>query len=291
MLDYVFLFISVVLLAGNFSTGKIYQIKEGSSNHAGFLNAFYTSIFTAALILVINGMKLEITLFSLIMAVLQTFFSTSYTIIGLKIMKYEKMALYIVFLMTGGMIIPYIWGLLFLGEAFSVLRTIGLIVIAVAVVITNGGISKTIIKVMLMCVAAFILNGFVSVVSKEHQISANAVSTNSFIILGNLTKLIIMPIILLIEGKGHPKMKISSVSMLSLAGGAAFGGISSMLMLLGAKNIDASVLYPFTTGGTIIFTAHAGKAFFKEKITPRIAAGIIKCLVGTCMFIDFSIFI
>lgn len=63
------------------------------------------------------------------------------------------------------------------------------------------------------------------------------------------------------------------------------GGVSYLFQLKGAINLPATVLYPFITGGSIIFTALAGRVFFGEKPKKRTLTGIALCFLGTVLFL------
>jgi len=70
---------------------------------------------------------------------------------------------------------------------------------------------------------------------------------------------------------------------------ALVGGISSVLQLTGAQTIDASLLYPFITGGSIVFSSLTGWLVFREKMTKNILIGVICAFVGTLLFLDFEV--
>ena len=143
---------------------------------------------------------------------------------------------------------------------------------------------------ILLCVAVFILNGFVSVTLKHHQIETNfkAISSNDFVVLGNIVKVILAGGLFFIlknktaEFTGFKSLK--TVYLIS-AGIALIGGISSILQLGAAITLPATVLYPFITGGNIIFTSLASKFVFKERFTPRLWAGVILCFLSTLLFL------
>lgn len=63
------------------------------------------------------------------------------------------------------------------------------------------------------------------------------------------------------------------------------GGVSYLFQLKGAINLPATVLCPFITGGSIIFTALAGRVFFGEKPKKRMLTGIALCFLGTVLFL------
>lgn len=209
MYDYLLLIIATLLQTGTFSISKSYQKECGSSLKSGLKFSVIGSIFSAIIFFaIINRGQFEISAFSLIMAVLSALLITAYTLLGFKIMEGGQLTLYTFFLMTGGMLVPYVWGLLFLDESFSILRTIGLILIIVSIFITEASNQKTNKKQLLLCVAVFFLNGFVSVVSKMHQINPAAVSASGFIVLSSLAKLIIFtPILAVLHGKKQENTK------------------------------------------------------------------------------------
>ena len=63
------------------------------------------------------------------------------------------------------------------------------------------------------------------------------------------------------------------------------GGASSVLQLVSAKNLPASVLYPMITGGTTVLSGLFALIFFKEKPTKNEWIGMGLCFVGTCLFL------
>ena len=58
-----------------------------------------------------------------------------------------------------------------------------------------------------------------------------------------------------------------------------------MLQLLGEKTLPATVLYPFITGGSIVFSSLAGVIFFKEKLSAKLIISVMLCFAGTVMFL------
>jgi len=202
------------------------------------------------------------------------------------------MPLYTMFLMTGGMLVPYVFGLVYLDEIFSVLRFFGIILIVLAVVISNMGAIKPTKKQLFMCCAVFFLNGFMSVTAKIHQADIgahlNPVNTQSYILIMSAIKVIICFLIVFTmkrkkkrEQSNVPFLKVLPVYILS----ALFDGCSYYLQLIGAKDIPAGVLYPLITAGSIILSAFAGMIVFDEKPSKNQWIAMAVCLAGTCMFI------
>ncbi|MBR4072498.1 MAG: EamA family transporter [Clostridia bacterium] len=293
MESYLLLVLADILLAANFAINKVYQQKNGVALKTGLYFNCLSGLFTVLIFFVISGFKLHISVFSLIMAVVQTVLVTVYTLISFRVLKYGTLALYTLFLMSGGMTVPYIWGLLFLNEEFSFIRTAALILIIIAVTLSNLDGKKTDKKQFLMCLSVFLLNGFVSVVSKIHQIEQNYTTVNSseFVFWGGVFKFLIAGVIYLaVKSKEEsPKAEITQkntvMAVVIIAAAALVSGVSYLLQLLGAVDLPATVLYPFVTGGSIIFSSITGVIFFKDKLNLRIIISVILCFIGTLMFL------
>lgn len=289
MESYILVLLSAVLLAVDFLIAKLYQTAEGTSPEKVFRFNFFIGLFTVVIFFFISGCKVEFTLFSAVLAIIMTTLAILYTLIGFRILEEGNTAYYSFFLMTGGMVVPYVWGLVFLDEKFSVLRMVGLTLIIAAAFVIHSGKQKLSAKIITMCVAIFLLNGFVSVISKEHQISDMAVSSASYVVLTALVKVLLCGGILLLYKIKHPSVKteqksgIKSILLLVLS--ALVSGLSYLLQLGGASKLPATVLYPIVTGGSIVFSAVAGWLVLKEKPTKPLVFGLILCVIGTCLFI------
>ena len=309
---YLMLLGAAALLAVCFVINKIYQRYAGTSLKAGLTFNTLIGFFAALIFFFIGGLKFEITVFSAIMATTMTVAVVVYTLLGFRILKNGSVAVYSIFLMSGGMTVPYIYGLIFLDEEFSWLRTAGLLILISAVAISNLGTEgeKTDLKRLLMCICVFFLNGCVSVISKVHQVETSfaKVGTEQFVILGGIAKLIICGVVLLcliFIQKKHTGMPGFSGEVISEAGvcapaalknvfkillpliilAAAVDGVSYFLQLKGAQNLPATVLYPTVTGASMIFSAVADVAVFKQKPSRFVLISVALCFVGTLMFL------
>ena len=288
MQSYLLIIAATLLLALEFAISKRYQASVGTSATAGLFFNAANGFFTVIVFFAINGFKLSVTPYSLIMASLMALFAASYVLIGFKVLKAGGVSLYTMFLMTGGMLLPYLWGTVRLAEEFSALRLIGLLLIIGAVVLTNlshGVRSKYLIA---LCVAVFVLNGLVSIVSKEHQIEGSypTVSSPEFVLLSGAAKLVLSTAALLFVKRNDApsgRTLVRTLPLVILA--AAIGGVSYLLQLIGARDIPATMLYPCVTGGSVIFSALAGMIFFGEMPTKRGWLAIAICFIGTCLFI------
>jgi len=291
-MDYLLVTIATLLLAFDFSLSKKYQSVEGADPKTGLKFNAFIGLFTAIIFFAISGFKIQFSAFSVILAFALSFCGMLYSVLGFKILKNGNVAVYSIFLMSGGMLLPYIFGLLVWNEQINAFRIIGIVVMLTAVMLYDFKKTKTTKSQLLLCIAVFILNGMVSIISKYHQINITyeAVDSAGFVMYSGLAKCLLSTILLLFyKGKDAKfKQKFSFKKCIGFyisVFSALIGGVSYLLQLIGAKDLPATVLYPLVTGGNIIFSSIAGKVFFKEKFSKLQIISIILCFVGTFLFL------
>ncbi len=287
-MSYAFVIFATVLLAFDFALQKKYQTFEGVDLIAGLKFNAVSGLITAVIFFALSGFKIEFSLFSIILAFAMALFGMVYSILGFKILKTSGMAIYSIFLMSGGMLLPYFYGVLFLEEELNLFRIVGAVIIFIAVIFSNKEKHNIKAAVLPLCVAVFILNGFVSIVSKAHQINETfaPVSSTAFVMYSGIAKFLFSSVALLFCREKKQSVSFSSkATLLVLSGSALISGVSYMLQLIGAKELPATVLYPIVTGGSIIFSALSGKVFFKEKLNSYQLISIALCFIGTLLFL------
>ena len=305
--NYVFLAVATVLLAGVFAGNKVYQSKEGTSLKAGLRFNIVVSVFSCLFYgichLFLEGFSFDFSWFSLLLASLVTLFVLLYTLLSFSILQSGNMALYTLFLMSGGTLLPYLFGLIFLGEDFSVLRTVGLTIIIVAIAVSNLSSKNRISgKHLLLCIAVFFLNGFVSIVSKIHQVAPDkwgiATSPSTvFTMLNALSRIVLAGIAYIIVClsqrkttviiKNEPlqnKKRILIVLAIIFAV-ALFDSISYLLQVVSMAKLPATVQFPFLTGGSIVISTLVGVLAFKEKPSVTTIISVILCFGALFMFL------
>lgn len=282
---YLMLIAAAILLACDFVIQKKFQSKTDGSVADCLIFSLIFGVSESVIFFAANGFKLSFTPFSCLMASAASVLAMGYIMLGFLIMKSESVAYYTLFVMTGGMAMPYLWGLVFLNEEFSFLRLAGLILIAAAIVVMNADKSKLTPKTLILCALVFIMNGAVSVISKQHQLSPAALGENDFIIYTGLARAVFAGVALIFMRNKINRQKYTPRAIALPVLSSVVSGVSFALQLIPAKYVPATALYPFITGGSIIFTAAAGRIFVKEKINKRTAAGLALCLAGTLMFL------
>ena len=305
---YIMILIAVVLLAVQFASNRAYSIRQGSSAKASL--TFTTLVgFTCAvvmfLIAVISGEGFVITPYSLGMGAIVAALCCSYTFIGFKIMALGSLSVYTMFLMLGGMMLPYLYGVFMLDEAVSVWRIIGFILLALSLVfpvVAREKAGKSSVIFIVLCLAVFCLNGCVSITSKVHQINEVYAKSGSasFSFITNSINAVMSAVGLAIlnarekkqqtqkDGSAavaeKPKTSVGVIAVIVLINAVA-GGVSYVLQLVSAAHVAASALYPMITGGSVVLSALAGLICFKEKPDRISLIGLILSFAATCLFL------
>lgn len=284
---YLFVICATMLQAFDFVLSKKYQAREGTSLSAGLKYNAVNGFFSALCAFCLCAFQVRFSWFSLLMAFAISGCGAIYSILGFRVLKAGNVAVYSVFLMSGGMLLPYIFGILFLHETVSVFRILGVVLILAAVVLSNLSKKALEPKQLALCIAVFLLNGFVSILSKLHQINTvfQPVDSTAFVVYSSGARFIMSFCTLLFLPQ---KLSVSFTRKHTLwlvIGAAVIGCVSYILQLVGAQHLPATVMYPMVTGGSIVFSAVAGLVFFKEKLSGLQTVSIAAAFLGTLLFL------
>ncbi len=293
MNPYLVIILADVLLATFFVFQKKYQLTAGTALRAGLWYNILTAVCSVIFLLVLNKFEIRVSGPSIILAILMAAASTTYGLIGFRIMEKGNLGVYMLFLMSGGMAVPYFYGIWFLGETPSLISTIAFILIIASTFISNFEKGKVEKKQLLLCLIVFFLNGIVSTVGKIHQV--NPVSqwvtpsyftflTTSIRIVGCLIALAFCGKIDSAEKQGKVKINFKPILWIIVVS-AAIDSACYMLQLVGASNLPATVMYPLQNGGTVVLTALAAYIFFHDKQTKKQLIGTGVALIGTLLFL------
>ncbi len=293
-MGYILLIFSALLLSFNFAVTKFYQKRYGNTLKTGLIFNIISGIVVAFVFSPFVRISHFGEWFSPAMVVIQTVFVVVYTLIGFKLMSRGTVALYTMSLMSGGMLVPYFFGIAFLNERVNVINVIGVILILAAVILMNAGqenLNKTNIF-LLVCV--FLINGGTSIVTKIHQISPLATfETLEFIWLSGVSRAVLSAVILpftkseVALSKQAQKISLKTVLIfiLPIVLSVGLDKLAMGLQLIGAKTAPATMMFPIISGGTVAFTAIVSFLIYKEKLSKKSVFAIITCLIGTFLFV------
>lgn len=278
---YIIIIISAFLFALQFLFQSAYQSHSGNSWNASLKFSLYTSAFGVVPLIIINGFKIEFSVFSLWVSFIYALVYMLLNYASIKAFIYANLSVYSVFSMIGGMILPYTFGLLW-GEAFKLGGLICCILIILSIILsaTNGNNSKKAIKYYF---AVFFLNGMIGVVSKIHQGFPNlCTDSGSFMIYTKIWSLLMSVVLLLFS-----KDKSLSVNKKGLGCSFLFAvatSVGNLLLLIALLKLPASVQYPVVTGGVIVFSTLISLAK-GEKLTGKAIISALIAFIATAFMV------
>lgn len=249
---YLLIIVSVIIFGGCFALKDEYRKKRGSGLKISLQFSFTSSIAGLASLIIINGFKLEFTPFTAIMAFLSALNGIAFTFCSFKALGIINLSLFSLFSMLGGMMLPFLQGIVFFGEGITLAKIVCVILITAALVLTVERGEKR--KGTLYYIGIFILNGMSGVLSKIFTSAPfEKASPKAYSILSAIFTVVLCFFILLIflrQKDENDKPRIST--LLISAGSGIFNRIANLILVIALAHVDASVQYPMVTGGVMI---------------------------------------
>ena len=302
MINYIFILLAVACFAAQFAFTKLYEGHVGQSGIASLVMLVGTSFVGSLIFFLTVGGRVQVSTISLIWGIVFAVIMIPYYMIGIKVLSLGSLAIYSMFMMLGGMLVPFFYGVLFLQEEISVGKGIGTILLTVFIVLQaiwqnnteadkKAENSKSRYLFIILCLVIFFINGMTGVIAKAHSISTGAVDEGSFtVIYCTFTAVMSLAILLLscLRNRKQKAMqirkalKVKPLVIMVLLGAAAYGG--NYLQLLAADQVPASVQFPLVSGGVIVLSALVSTFCFKERISKKEWISVTGAFVSTFLF-------
>lgn len=259
---YLLILISVLMFGGNFALNDLYRRKQGNSLKISLQFSLITALAGTLFLLAVNKFTFEYTPFTLLMGAASALNSIAFTFCSFKALGSIDLSLFSLYSMLGGMVLPFLQGILFYGEALTVAKILCLLLITAALLLT---VNKKVKKGGAIYYAGiFILNGMAGVISKLFTSAPfPKADAASFSILSALCSVALSGGILLLWRKGEPTPKntLPSLGIGTLAG--ILSRLANFILVIALAHVDASVQYPMVTGGVMIVST--ALCYFTEK--------------------------
>lgn len=249
---YALLAVSTVLFSLQIVFTQCYQRGEGSDIRASMRFNFGTAATGAAIMLIIGRFKPEFTAFAGALAVLNACMTILSVYFGIKALSVVDISTYTLFLMLGGMLLPFLFGIIFYEEEIGAAKITAVVLLFIALLLKAEGGEKH--KGIPYCLLAFVLNGMNGVVSTLHQGNEEqCISSNGFLLLVDIAILMIVGVIMIIMRLygGRRSFERPLFAVGSMGGFGLVNNVANFLVLIALRHLPASVQYPMITGGTI----------------------------------------
>ena len=258
---YLLIMLSVVLFGGSFGLKNVYRAKRGSGLKISAESMCIGGIAGLIIMFFINGLVFEFTPFTMLMASLSVLNSLAFSFCSFKALDYINLSLFSVFTMLGGMVLPFLQGLIFYNEKLTLAKIVCIVFICLALACTLKRGEKK--NGTIFYIGIFILNGMSGVISKLFTSSDfPKTSPAGYSILSSMVGIVASAVLWLVLSLGEKKQNTAAypapsrtVLLQSYGIGALSGAINKVanfVLVFALMYVDASVQYPMVTGGTMI---------------------------------------
>lgn len=271
--------LSVLMFGVQFYLNDKYQRRSGTGAESVFTFNLLCAIAGIICLSIINKFDFSLTPFTLLMAVVAAIDGLLCSACSLRALECANLSVYSLFSMLGGMMLPFIAGLIFFDESMTLGKGIcvGLVVIALLLTVNRGKRGGEIYYI-----GVFIFNGLSGVIATVYDRAPYEKATSAgysvwSAVASAVISLLVLAIICLKE-KRKPNLPSPSATLLALGGGA-LNRVANLLLLIALSVLPASVQYPFVTGGVMIVST--ALAFLtKQKPNRREIASVALAFLG-----------
>lgn len=303
------------LFGSQFMVTKAFEKNYGKTVRASLSFSLLYSLFAGVIFFIIklisSGTVFNLNPFSLCMAFGLSLVNILSSAIGIKTLALGDIAVYSLFLMLGGMIVPFFAGIVFLKESVSVCNLIGVAIMIIALCLpvffgkknknageaqTDGDTKKkTSVFFYVLCVFLFILNGLSSTLSKFNSVREGAALGAEFTFYTYGIQFVISLAAFALttalgksdKTQNEEKQPVILFRPVAIGCGAAFGAVNGTAFLMAsvaAEHVVAVAQYPLITGATILFSSLLAFLFYREKPTALQLVQIVISLAATILF-------
>lgn len=303
------------LFGSQFMVTKAFEKNYGKTVRASLSFSLLYSLFAGVIFFIIklvsSGTVFNLNPFSLCMAFGLSLVNILSSAIGIKTLALGDIAVYSLFLMLGGMIVPFFAGIVFLKESVSVCNLIGVAIMIIALCLpvffgkknknageaqTDGDTKKkTSVFFYVLCVFLFILNGLSSTLSKFNSVREGAALGAEFTFYTYGIQFVISLAAFALttafgksdKTQNEEKQPGILFRPVAIGCGAAFGAVNGTAFLMSsvaAEHVVAVAQYPLITGATILFSSLLAFLFYREKPTALQLVQIVISLAATILF-------
>ena len=249
---YSLIILSTIMFGICFALNKSYVKVCGDGVKQSFEYSLVSNIVAMIALIIINGFKWEFTWFTLIMALICTVNGYLFTICSFKALGKINLSVFSVYSMLGGMLLPFLQGIIFYGEEITVAKVLCVIFIIIALTLTIKKGDKS--NGMIYYIGVFTFNGMSGVISKIFNTAPfERTSAEAYSIMCCALSVIISFIIISTVFKSTEKKKGNWLKTVMYGGiSGVTNRVANLLLLIALLHVDTSVQYPMVTGGVMI---------------------------------------
>ena len=250
---YALILLTTVMFGGCFALNDGFRKVQGSSIKSSLQFSLTGSLAGLLVLFLINGFKLEFTAFTVILALIASVNGFVLTFCTFKALDRINLSMYSLFSMLGGMMLPFLQGIIFYNEKMTLAKWLCFALITVALLLTvdKGEKKKT---GTVYYVLVFTLNGLHGVLTKFFaEADFSKTSATGYTGLICFCSAVISAVLLLtVFQKGTEGRKYAFPGIAISAAEGILNKTANLILVIALVHVDASVQYPMITGGVII---------------------------------------
>ena len=299
MTDYLLLLAATLMFTGQFAFTKVYGDTVLQCLDTTLPMLVGINLIGSVMYLCLGGFPTAFPPVGWLLAIAFALVMVPYYVLGIKVLSLGSLAVYSMFMMLGGMLLPFAYGVLFLKETVTLGKAVGLLFLSAAIclqaVIQKRGEQATDKRkrflFFLLCIAIFILNGLTGVIAKAYEIADPAATAAAFTVIScaataGLSLLLLIP--RAVKNKSALARQVRGMwtpsTLLLVAAIGITTHTGNFLHLKAAAHLPASVQFPMVSGGVIVFSALASLFIFRERISKREGVCVAIACASTVLF-------
>ena len=317
-MEYIYLFGASVCFSIQFIFNKLFESRSNGTYNAGMWSSLATAVCMLVYLLPAGGFSFAVSASALTCSLLYTISSLLCSGVTVLALHRGKIAVVTTYMLLGGLVLPFVWGIIAYGEALTATKAVGVVILMLSMASsllldmqskkqtdapkTGGGL-----LFHFFCFILFLTNGIVSIATTQSQKAADAVSSDDFPLLCEVEIAIAAAVILFIIGllkmKNGDRQGIKNAFcgiakdggtmtpklFLILLGACALyavcNGLGNILSLNCAQTMDASIQFPVISAVVIVLGAVFGWLIYREKIEKRDWISLILAALGIVFFV------
>lgn len=315
-MEYIYLFGASFCFSIQFIFNKLFESRSNGTYNAGMWSCLATALCMLAYLLPAGGFTFAVSASALTCSLLYTASSLLCSGVTILALHRGKIAVVTTYMLLGGLVLPFVWGIIAYGEALTATKAIGVVILMLSMAASllldmrkktdtpkkGGGL-----LFHFYCFILFLTNGIVSIATTQSQKAADAVSADDFLLLCKVETAIAAVVILLIIGlckrkngdkhgianafvgitKDGVRMsaKLFLILLISCALYAVCNGLGNIFSLNCAQTMDASIQFPVISAVVIVLGALFGWLIYHEKIEKSDWISLILAALGIVFFV------
>lgn len=301
---YILLATACLLFSLQFLFSKGFQLKSRSGPAASLWMTVLDGAWFLLLFWPLNGFALHMTPTAALYSALFAVFGVICNMATYFALGRGKVAVVTLFTLTGGLVLPVLYGTIGLGETLRPGQWVGIGLILLSFfpgvlfpgrppaekAAGKGGKGTFLI----LCAVIFVTNGLVSVVAKAHAVAPDAVPERDFLLFAAMLRLGVG--LLLLAGarlKSGPGIcppirgygRAVCLSMLLAGGFTLCNGTGNLFSLAAAKTLSASLQFPLLSGAVVGLSALFSRGVYREKLSGGDLIGLGMTAAGVAAMI------